>query len=239
MTNKTWQEVLLNRYYRSQAGWTDGTNEFHNLCRRFICQNARVLEVGPGLPNRTSAYLAKISRWVVGLDVDEAVRENRTLSLACVYDGSKFPFNDACFDVAVSDYVMEHLQKPLLLCEEINRVLVPGGIFIFRTPNIFHYVSVFSRFLPQLLSNWSRNLPGNTPAPHRTFHRFNSLSKCQRLLSQAGFQIKSVSLIEKEPSYGMKSRFLFFPMFVYERVVNSSEIFCHLRANILCAAKKP
>jgi len=238
MTDKAWQKALLDKYYRSQAGWTDGTLQFHTLCRRFICRNYRVLEVGPGLRNRTSAFLSKISRLLVGLDIDEAVKENRSLSLACIYDGCAFPFDDASFDVVVSDYVMEHLKEPLLLCQEINRVLVPGGIFLFRTPNIFHYTTILGRFLPQLLSNWSRNLPRDAPRPHKVFYRLNSARKCRRLLARAGFRIKRMILIEKEPSYGMRSRLLFFPMFAYERLVNSSRLFCHFRANILCAAKK-
>jgi len=238
MENETWQEVYVDRYYRSRAIWVDGTTEFHNLCRQFICRNSRVLEVGAGPSNRTSAFLSRTAHFVLGLDIDEAVRENRFLSAACVYDGNQFPFEDAYFDVAVSDYVMEHLKNPLLVSQEINRVLVPGGIFLFRTPNIFHYVSVVSRFLPALLSNWSRNLPDDAREPYKAFYRFNSISKCRRLLAAAGFEIKGMSLIEKEPSYGMKSRLLFFPMLAYERLVNSLELFCHFRANILCAAKK-
>ena len=209
MENQAWQEVYVERYYRLRAGWVDGTTEFHSLCRRFICRNSRVLEVGAGTSNRPSAFLSEIAHFVIGLDIDQAVGGNRFLSAACVYDGKQFPFDGASFDVAVSDYVMEHVKDALLLCKEINRVLIPGGIFVFRTPNIFHYVSVFSRFLPELLSNWSRNLPDDAQKPYQTFYRINSPSKCRRLLATAGFEIKRMSLIEKEPSYGMKSRMLF------------------------------
>ncbi len=53
-----------------------------------------------------------------------------------------------------------------------------------------------------------------------------------------GFKITEMELIEKEPSYGMNSRALFFVFMVYERVVNSTEFFRGLRANILCVARK-
>jgi len=36
----------------------------------------------------------------------------------------------------------------------------------------------------------------------------------------------------------MKSRLLFFPMMVYERIVNYTEMLSWLRVNIFCAAKK-
>jgi len=47
-----------------------------------------------------------------------------------------------------------------------------------------------------------------------------------------------MSMVEKEPSYGMKSRLLFFPMMVYECIVNYTEMLSWLRVNIFCAAKK-
>jgi len=46
-----------------------------------------------------------------------------------------------------------------------------------------------------------------------------------------------MSMVEKEPSYGMKSRLLFFPMMVYERIVNYTEMLSWLRVNIFCVAK--
>jgi len=46
-------------------------------------------------------------------------------------------------------------------------------------------------------------------------------------------------MIEKEPSYGMYSRVLFFLLMSYERVVNSSNFFSPLRGNILGAFVKP
>ena len=53
-----------------------------------------------------------------------------------------------------------------------------------------------------------------------------------------GFEITEMELIEKEPSYGMNSRVLFLVFMAYERIVNSTEFFRGLRANILCVAKK-
>ena len=46
-------------------------------------------------------------------------------------------------------------------------------------------------------------------------------------------------MIEKEPSYGMASRLLFYPFLAYERTVNSTEAFAPLRANIPAVLRKP
>jgi len=234
----SWQNDYYERFYCRNSDWMDGTTEFHSLCKRHISEKSKVLEIGAGPSNKTSAFLLKISKLLVGLDVDEAVKENNSLSRAYVYDGKKFPFEDESFEAVVSNYVLEHVEEPAFLCHEISRVLVQGGVFVFRTPNIYHYVPMLSRCLPMWLSNWARNLPADAHDPYPTFYRFNSVDKCKHILHSTGFKVLEMSLVEKEPSYGMKSKFLFFPLLAYERIVNYTEKLDFLRSNIFCAARK-
>lgn len=240
---RAWQASYLNRFYRSIPGWVDGTTEFHHFCQRYIQKkNAAVLELGAGPKNKTSAFLKSVSAKLVGLDVDDGIRKNPDLEQAVLYQGGRFPFQDESFDVVVSDYVNEHLESPVAICREIRRVLVKNGVFIFRTPNVYHYVSIVGRFTPHIVSlklaNWLRNLPEGAPEPYLKYYRFNSKKRCTDILKSTGFQILDLMLVEKEPSYGMSSRFLFLPFMVYERMVNSGELLAPLRANIYCAAKK-
>jgi hypothetical protein len=46
-------------------------------------------------------------------------------------------------------------------------------------------------------------------------------------------------MIEKEPSYGMVSPLMFYPLLAYERLVNATEAFAGARANILAVLRKP
>jgi ubiquinone/menaquinone biosynthesis C-methylase UbiE len=215
----------------------DGTAQFHESCARYVTRESRVLEIGAGPSNPTSEFLSRAAASVIGLDVDPAVKNNRFLTEARVYDGKTFPFPDASFNIALADYALEHVEDPPALLREIRRVLAPGGMFLFRTPNLFHYVSIFSRLLPDSISPWLRNRPADHPV-YPKFFRCNSERACRRILSESGFEVLDLALIEKEPSYGMRSRLLFLPMMVYERFVNSSDVFRNLRANILCAARK-
>ena len=233
-----WQQSFLNRFYPPEHGWVDGTTEFHAMCRRVMPHDAVTLEVGAGGTNNTSRFLRGTSRVLVGLDIDPAVQGNRHLNHAVVYGGTQFPFKDSGFDVVISDYVNEHLRDPERICSEINRVLRPRGIYLFRTPNIYHYVAALSSFLPKRLANWARNKRDGAHDPYPTYYRLNSASKCRRILGVTGFDIVELNLIEKEPSYGMRSPLLFYPLMCYERVVNSSELFHNFRANIPCAARK-
>jgi SAM-dependent methyltransferase len=232
-----WQEDYLHRFYLDRPGWRNGTEEFHDLCRQFIAPAAHILEIGPSSGGQTSGFLAGLGGELVGLDVDEDVRQNPHLAKALTYDGTHFPLEDHSFDAVVSDYVLEHVENPPALFREIHRVLRPGGTVLFRTPNARHYVSVLGRFLPDRLSVWARR----RHADHRVYPRFfrcNTARACRQVMETAGFRVEALRLIEKEPSYGMGSRVLFLLMMVYERLVNSTECLAGLRANLLVAAKK-
>ena len=56
------------------------------------------------------------------------------------------PFEDGFFDVVLLIEVMEHVHNHRTLFEECHRVLKPGGILFFSTPNILSLKSRF-RFL--------------------------------------------------------------------------------------------
>lgn len=232
------KEEYIQRFYRSLPGWMDGNQEFWSLLERFIIQGSRVLELGPGEGSVTTRFVIQnISTRVTGLDTDEAARKNPYLSEMSLYDGTHFPFEAGVFDAVLADYVMEHVRTPELVIKEIGRILKKGGVFCFRTSNKWHYVSILSRILPSRISTWSRG----RSASHRVYKKFfrcNTESQCRKLLARAGLTVLEIRLIEKEPSYGMRSPLLFFPMMAYERFVNSCDAFSFLKANILCVAKK-
>ena len=131
-----WRDAWMERFYRSRPGWTDGTTDFHALCRAAAPAGAKILEVGAGPTNPTSAFLATLGE-VHGLDVDDEVRGNVHLASSGVIEGDRYPFPDAFFDVAVSNYVVEHVGDAAVHLAEIHRVLRPGGRYLFRTPNLF------------------------------------------------------------------------------------------------------
>lgn len=237
-----WQEKWFDKFYRSKQGWVDGTAQFCDLLGRYA-EGKSVLEVGPGSTgSKTTRYLREISSNLVGLDVDPNVLKNQFIKAAHVYDGTTFPFPDQSFDVVVSDYVNEHITNPYDHHREIFRVLRNGGYYLFRTPNKFHYVSIVGSLTPhwmhRIVSRWLRRLPEEAHDPHPTRYLFNSKKTCKKILVATGLEIIKMELIEKEPSYGMNSRTLFLVFMGYERVVNSTEFFSGLRANVLCIARK-
>ena len=237
----TWQESWTNRFYRSRPGWTDGTTEFHALCRAHVPTKARILEVGAGPTNSTSAFLASLGE-VHGVDVDAEVLTNVHLASSSVLDRGHFPFSDASFDAVVSNYVVEHVDDARLHLGEISRVLVGGGRYVFRTPNLLHYVALVSRLTAHgthlLLANRLRNLPTDNHDPWPTVYAMNTPAAVRRYAGLAGLDVESLEMVEKEPSYGLFARPLFLAFMAYERLVNASAVFGSLRSNMFVVLRK-
>lgn len=238
-TSVDWYSRATRRYYLDTPGWINGTQQFHEMCAGYVNPAVLALELGPGPDSETTRWLTKECSRVFGLDTGAHVGRELGLTGAVVYDGITFPCRDDSFDFVMADYVMEHVESPAELCREVFRVLKPRGAFAFRTPNRFHYVPLFSRFFPDSISAWARRNADHEPEIFPKHYRFNTAKACRSILAVAGFDSISIEIIEKEPSYGRRSRLLFYPMLAYERLVNASGKLAGLRANILCVAVKP
>lgn len=239
--SERWQDRWTDRLYR-KPGWVDGTSEFWKLCAEAIPRGKRLLEVGAGPTNRTSEFLSSLGEHH-GVDVDPAVRSNAHLVTAATIVDGRLPYPDASFDACVSDFVLEHVGDPGVHFAEIDRVLTPGGVYVFRTPNRWHYVPLAARLTPhwfhEVISNRVRALPANSHEPYPTYYRANSRHALRAHAARAGLAVRTLRMIEKEPSYGMSSRVLFVVFMLYERVVNSTELLAGLRVNILGVLEKP
>lgn len=232
----------LNRHYYSKPGFQDGTALFHALVAQFVPHAGRILEIGAGPANTTTAFLASRGT-VVGLDVSPEIRENRYLAEARVFDGVTFPFADRSFEACSSNYVLEHVSNPQDHFDEVARVLKPGGVYCFRTPNRWHYVALASSLLPHgahlKLANRLRNFDADAHDPYPTVYLANSQGRLQTLCRRAGLRAIHLEMVEKEPFYARRYQLLFWPMMFYEKLVNSSEIMAPFRANIFGCFQRP
>ena len=227
------------RYYYRHPKWISPRAAFHQLIAARSGNN--ILEIGAGPTNETSTFLSTLGR-VTGLDIDGDVATNSALAEARKFDGLFFPFPDESFDLCVSNYVLEHIENPGIHFSEVTRVLRPGGSYVFRTPNIWHYVTLGSRLLPHsvhlLLANWLRGIKdGHDPYP--TVYHANSRAALLRLAQSVGLVASHLEMIEPEPTYGAVHPVVFFPMMAYERTVSRFQFLSAIRANILGVLSKP
>lgn len=237
----SWQETYMARFYTSRPGWIDGTTEFHELCRSAIPPGGRILEIGAGPANATSEFLATRGE-LHGLDPDSAVEGNPALTSSKVLDGPRFPWDAESFDTCVSNFVMEHVEDPLGHLQEVSRVLRVGGSYVFRTPNLFHYVSMVAATTPhwfhELVANSLRKLPKEAHEPYPTYHRLNSRRTIRSLAKQAALEVVELRMVEKQPSYGMIARPMFLALAGYERLVNATPLLGAFRSNIFGVLRK-
>lgn len=219
---------LFEKYYFSRPGYTGGTKPFHDICRSRIRSGSEILEIGAGPSNQTTEVLSSIGA-VTGLDVDDAVLGNEFCTKAKVFDGLQIPFPGSSFDACVSNWVLEHVDNPEAHFREVARVLRPGGVYCFRTPNLYHYVSLGSRLTAHsvhlAVANRLRGMAPEAHDPYPTYYRANTAKRLRVLSQHAGLSVDSVEMIEPEPSYGRIHAVLFYPMMIYERIVNSSRLF--------------
>jgi ubiquinone/menaquinone biosynthesis C-methylase UbiE len=98
-------------------------------------------EVERELVNRAS--------YVAGIDTDSlSVLRHRTIRNVLVGTVETLPFPDNSFDLITANMVVEHLADPSRAFAEIRRVLAPGGVFLFHTPNVNGYRTIVNKYLP-------------------------------------------------------------------------------------------
>jgi 2-polyprenyl-3-methyl-5-hydroxy-6-metoxy-1,4-benzoquinol methylase len=136
----------------------------------------------------------------------------------------------------LSDYVLEHVEHPMQLFTEVCRVLRPGGNYFFRTPNIYHYVTLISLITPHwlhvLIANRVRRLGPDAHEPWPTWYRINSRNAIRNLAQASGFTTVELRMVEAEPSYLQFAALPFLLGTAYERAVNSTDALAGFRANI-------
>jgi SAM-dependent methyltransferase len=89
---------------------------------------------------------------VIGLDVDPAGQSNPTIDeFRPLAPDHPWPLEDRSAGMIVCDCVLEHLPEPRLLFREARRVLVRGGFLCLRTTNLFSYVGLAAKLVPNRL----------------------------------------------------------------------------------------
>lgn len=240
--SRRFAEQLQKKYYSDPE--YDGSSRFFDRIKSAINVTSCVLNLGAG-PQTNDARIIKpgACKWLAGADIDPIVLENRELDEARVIKNGQLPFDDNSFDVIFSDYVLEHVEMPMEFLAEVRRVLKPGGRYFFRTPNMFHYVTLVARLTPHSFHEWianpARGLAPETHAPWPTFFRMNSRSRLKDLAKGSGLEICRLDMIEGHPSYLMFNGAAFIAGMAYERLLNAGSAFEFLRSNIQGEFQKP
>ena len=221
-----------------QRNWDDTI--FRQKILAHLRPESVVLDLGAGagiLPQMN--FRGAVAR-ICGVDFDPRVVDNPMLDEGKIADARRLPYEENRFDVVFSDNVLEHLEDPESVFREVARVLRPGGVFLFKTPNKWHYVTAVARLTPHGFHQWANRWRGRPEADvFPTRYRANTRGEIARLAERSGMRLERLEHIEGRPEYLRFSWFAYLLGAAYERLVNSTEALAVFRIVLLGALRKP
>ncbi len=210
------ERPLLERWYpeTSFGGFThvDGTIAFYTRVNGLLRSESVVLDLGcgrgagaedPVLWRRELRDLRGDRRRVIGVDLDPEALTNPTIDEFRLMETQELPLPDELVDVCIADVVLEHVHDIDGFFSEVVRVLKPGGYVCIRTPNVWSYMGIASRAIPNRLH--TRVLGRIQPDRQEedvfpTVYRCNSIRRLRRALDRHAFE-GVVIAHESEPAY--------------------------------------
>src|SRR4051794_53079 len=127
---------------------------------RLLTPESVVLDLGAGAGIVKQMDFRGLARKVCGVDLDPRVLKNPLLDEGRIGNAGVIPYADGQFDLAFSDNLLEHLDTPCAVFSEVTRVLKPGGVFLFKTPNKWHYMPTIARLTPFRFHQYVNRLRG-------------------------------------------------------------------------------
>jgi SAM-dependent methyltransferase len=231
-----WIDQNLYRDYSDH--WDDEL--FRSSILKTVEADWDVLDLGAGAGVvRQMNFRGQVQR-VCGLDPDGRVLNNAALDEAKVGFGEAIPFDSEAFDLVFADNVLEHLEDPAAVFREVWRTLKPGGTFLFKTPNRWHYVPTLARLMPHGFHELVNRLRGRRAVDtFPTLYRANTPAAIRHLADQTKFDVEELRLIEGRPEYLRILTPTYLVGLAYERLVNAVPALEQFRVVMLGRLRKP
>jgi SAM-dependent methyltransferase len=140
--------------------------------------------------------MIQCAKQLVGIDMDRPNLLRHDLSDRVEGDLERLPFRSEAFDLVTANMVVEHWREAHKILSEIRRVLKPGGIFIFHTPNFFNPVIFGASLLPQALKEQLARFfeERNAGDVFPTFYRMNTPGAIRRASAAASLSVVNLTL---------------------------------------------
>jgi ubiquinone/menaquinone biosynthesis C-methylase UbiE len=217
------------------GGFTDidGTIAFYNRVNALIHPMDTVLDIGCGrgaFLEDSNTYRKNLRnlrgkvKEVIGIDVDPAGEGNPGIdSFKRIEAEGEWPIEEGSIDLAVSDWVLEHVSNPKLFFRECSRVLKAGGYLCMRTTNKWGYIAIGARVLPK---SWQGRMIRQMQEGRKeedifpAYYRCNTRGEIKKMMRKYGFK-GVVYGYDAEPRYFSNSFFGYAALRFYQSVCPS------------------
>jgi len=231
----TWLDRVF--YPASQDNWDDAL--FREEILSVIRPHHHVLDLGAGAGIVAQMNFRGQAARICGVDPDTRVESNPYLDEGKTGFGESIPYSDSSFDVVFADNVLEHLNDPAAVFSEIHRVLKPGGLFLAKTPNRWHYMPIIAQLTPHAFHQYVTRLRGRASIDtFPTRYRVNSPGAVRRYGALTGFEVEGIQLFEGRPEYLRISFPTYLFGLIYERLVNGIPFLSRFRILLIVRLRK-
>lgn len=236
--------------HESVADWLDQTrySDFQDrwddtMFRRFVLDRidstTHLLDLGAGAGIVPEMNFKDHAERVCGVDPDPRVVDNPYLHEGREGVGESIPYEDESFDVVICDNVLEHLDRPTEVFAEVRRVLKPGGRFVAKTPNFWHYVAIGATVTPHWFHQRFNAARGRMEVDtFPTRYRANTKRDLRKLANATGLELVHCDRIEGRPEYLRRWWPAYLLGSAYERLVNSSKLFENFRVLLMMEMRR-
>jgi ubiquinone/menaquinone biosynthesis C-methylase UbiE len=230
----------VDRTRTMQDAWQKGRraiNRNKEIIAKLITPGISILHAGCGWDKNLVTKPYKDTCEVIGVDVDQRVAEKFHLASL-----SELPFPDQRFDMAVSEWVFEHLDDPAAAFRELSRVLKPGGKLVVLTPNFYSYKFLGAWATPFRFHLWMGKIRygsgGRMADMYPTHYRCNTIKRFHQLAEAEGFRIVANEFINNGPTWFVKIPVLFELFHYYHLLLDRWEWAQQLRCSLLVVMEK-
>ena len=209
------------------------------MIEEVVSPGSTLLDLGCGRMS-LAANQFRDTKLSVGVDLDLTdLEQNEAVDFTALADGEALPFVANAFDLVISQWVFEHLERPAPVFAEIHRVLKPSGSCILFTTCAYNYVPIVSRLVRGKIQETliSRLLRRPDHESHPTFYRANTPGKLRELSQRVGLVNPKVMSVGS-PFYLAFSTLLFRLALLFE-VMTDTTFLQPLKLYLLFVASKP
>ena len=169
-----------------------------------------LIEPGSGAQSRILIEAGLEKAYRIGMDIDPYGTGNQHISAFSIGDISRMPFKSETADLIVSQWVLEHVEKPIEAANECYRVLKSGGRFISVLPNVANPAFLFAKYTPDWVHSKIRGLtmPEEYAENCLTYYRVNTPWKLRKIFESAGFKKEMIYCTDQAYTYLAFSKLL-------------------------------